>query len=581
MTAHNLPVELTRFVGRGEELGDIERLVASRRLVTLAGVGGCGKTRLAVQLGARLASQWSDGAWLVDLGPVTDPEQVPRLAAATLGVLIEPAGDSVQAFAAQLRQRNVLLCLDTCEHLIDSVAALVETVLRSCPGVSVLATSREPLGVAGETVWRVPSLKEDEAVELFVDRANLAAPGFDPHTTQTDVRAVCSRVDNIPLAVELAAAWVRALSPAQIASGLDDRFRLLAGGPRRAIPRHQTLQASMAWSHALLQDHEKLVFRRMAVFSGNFALDAVEAVCGGSLDMLGRLVDKSLVVVREGADRVQYRLLDTVRQYAEGELRASGEAEAIQDRHLDYYLARAEDAQAGLETDQDLWRRELRGEHDNINAALDWGLSRPGDRGRRLAAAMARQWFICGQAHVGLEFLRRALDLEPAERSVLQGRLLAATALLSMVSGRVALLVQAAERGLELAGETGDGVTRGRCLAALAYRWFFEDFERCHDVAREAAEVAAARVTRSPETGPRWSGRTRSPRATGTRRPRRWPGPPTSAATRGATGSARRWPGPSSCGRRWRPGTCGPPPRSARRWSSSPGRSATTSPSAP
>lgn len=515
-SVHNLPVELTRFVGREEELGAIERLVSDRRLVTLAGMGGCGKTRLAVKVSTRLLSRWPDGAWLVDLGPLTDPEQVPRLTAATLGVLIEPGGDPIQALAVRLRWRQMLLCLDTCEHLLDPAAALTDTLLRGCPGVSVLATSREPLGVAGETVWRVPSLNEDEAVELFADRARLVAPGFEVNIARADVRAVCSRVDNIPLAIELAAAWVRALTPAQITSSLDDRSRLLAGAPRRAIPRHQTLQASMAWSHALLEDDEKVVFRRMAVFSGNFTLDAVDAVCGGeggcdrgslafdrgSLVMVGRLIDKSWVSVREGEDRVRYRLLDTVRQYAEDQLRAAGEIEVIRDRHLDYYLAQAEGAQSGLETNQDVWRQELQSQHDNINAALEWGLSAPGDqpdrgdcadrtdRGRRLAASMARQWFICGQVHTGLQFLRRAIDVHPGDRSALQGRLFAGTALLGMISGQVAVVAQAVETGLRLARETGDDVTRARCLTAIACGRFFVDFEQCQAMAREAHDVA-------------------------------------------------------------------------------------------
>ncbi|MEV4314458.1 LuxR C-terminal-related transcriptional regulator [Actinocrispum sp. NPDC049592] len=487
MTVHNLPVSLTSFVGRGQELGEIEALVSGRRLVTLAGVGGCGKTRLAVELATRVKDRWPDGVWLVDLGPVTDPDQVPRLTAATLKVLLEPGSAPIDALAAQLRQKRLLLCLDTCEHLLDPAAALTDTVLRTCPEVSIMATSREPLGVAGETVWRVPSLKEDEAVELFVDRASLAAPGFDVHTTQTDVRAVCEQVDNIPLAVELAAAWVRALSPAQIAAGLADRFRVLAGGARRAIPRHQTLQASMEWSHALLDDDEKAVFRRMAVFSGTFTLEAAEAVCDSELAMIGRLVDKSLVSVRENDGHVRYRLLDTVRQYAQERLDASGETETIRDRHLDHYLREVEAAQDGLETDQDTWRRELLSQQDNINAALDRGLSTKDDRGRRLAAAMARQWFITGQVHAGLDFLRRAAD--PADRSSLQSRLLAGIALLGMLSGRMVFIDEVARQGLELAAENGDDVARGRCLTAMAFTAFFSDFEKCEAVAREAHEV--------------------------------------------------------------------------------------------
>ncbi|MDR3036206.1 MAG: AfsR family transcriptional regulator, partial [Kitasatospora sp.] len=331
---HNLPLELTSFIGRDAELAELESLILGRRLVTLTGVGGCGKTRLAGQLGARFAGRWPDGFWLVDLGSTTDPELVAGLAASTVGALIEPGGDQVQALAAQLGRQELLLCLDTCEHLLDATAALADTALRRCPGVSVLATSREPLGVAGESVWRVPSLTQDDAVRLFADRAGLVSPGFDVDAELHDVSMVCARVDCIPLAIELAAPWVRALTPAQIAAGLADSLRLLAGGAWQAIPRHQTLLASMDWSHALLAEEEKVLFRRLAVFSGAFTLDAAASICGAqeedadpdpndpatrfsALQLMGRLLDKSLVTARERGGEVRYRLPDTIRQYAQ------------------------------------------------------------------------------------------------------------------------------------------------------------------------------------------------------------------------------------------------------------------------
>jgi len=503
---HNLPVSLTTFVGRDAELDDIEQLVSERRLVTLTGVGGCGKTRLALRLGERLADRWPDGFWLVDLGSVSDPALVPGLAASAAGVLVEPGGDQVHGLAAQLGSRQMLLCLDTCEHMLDATAELTDTVLRRCPGVTLLATSREPLGVEGETVWRVPSLRHEEAARLFADRAELVAPGFDLDAAGDDVGLVCSRVDHIPLAIELAAAWVRALSPGQIAAELEDHHRLLAGGARRSIPRHQTLMASMQWSHALLEEQEQVWFRRMAVFSGTFTLDAAASVCGdeesgdgsdpGALQVLGRLLDKSLVTVREARGEVRYRLLDTIRQYAEERLRAAGETEPVRDRHLDYFLDLAEGALPGLESDQDSWREMLESHRDNINAALQWGLSPPSeraDKGRRLAAAMCRQWFIRSQSAEGLDFLDRAVDLDPADRSALQGRLLVGTAMLGMVSGHTDLVADAAERGLEIAAEVGDEVTRARCLAMAAYPLFFVDFERCQQLttlAREAGQAA-------------------------------------------------------------------------------------------
>jgi predicted ATPase/class 3 adenylate cyclase len=351
---NNLPVQLTSFVGRGEELVEVQRLLAGQRLVTLAGSGGCGKTRLAVQAAAELADRWPDGVWWVDLGSITDPKLVARLTASTLRVLVEPVGSALQALASQLVGRRLLLCLDTCEHLLDATAELADTLLRACPEVSMLSTSREPLGVAGEAVWRVPSLVEDEAMRLFADRAALVRPGFTVEAHADAVRTICRRLDGIPLAVELAAAWVRALSPAQIAAGMDDRFRLLVGGQRGVVARHRTLAASMEWSHDLLDEPDRVVFRRLACFAGGFTLDAARAVCAsdraGASDVLaalGRLVDKSLVVVQEADGEARYRLLDSIRQYAEDRLRDAGETAATRDRHLEYFLAFAEAADGG------------------------------------------------------------------------------------------------------------------------------------------------------------------------------------------------------------------------------------------
>jgi predicted ATPase/class 3 adenylate cyclase len=399
----NLPSQLTSFVGRGDEIAQVRRLAAEQRLVTLTGPGGCGKTRLAVQVAAEVADRWPDGVWWVDLGSVTDPTMVAELAASTMRVLVEPAGGPLRALATQLAQARLLLCLDTCEHLLDAIAELAGTLLHACPGVSVLATSREPLGVAGETVWRVPSLREGEAVHLFADRAALARPGL---TMEDDpaVRAVCRRLDGIPLAIELAAAWVRVLAPAEIAAGMDDRFRLLAGGPRGVVARHRTLAASMEWSHDLLEKPDRVVFRRLAVFAGGFTLQAAHDVCDSDdvLAAVGRLVDKSLVVVQEDGREVRYRLLDTVRQYAEGRLHEAGETATIRDRHLDHFLAFAELAGPELERDQDRWRMVLEAERDNLHAALEWGLAATGpERGRRLAASLARWWFLHGHAATG------------------------------------------------------------------------------------------------------------------------------------------------------------------------------------
>lgn len=499
---NNLPAQLTSFIGRIDELVEVQKLLDERRLLTLAGAGGCGKTRLAVQSVAELADRWPDGVWWVDLGSVSDPSLVARLTASAVRALVEPVGDPLQALAAQLRGRRLLLCLDTCEHLLDACAELADTLLRACPGVSVLATSREPLGVAGETVWRVPSLIEDEAARLFADRAALVRPGFTAGVDDDAVWAVCGRLDGIPLAIELAAAWVRALSPAQIAAGMHDRFRLLAGGPRVAIARQRTLAASMEWSHDGLDEADRVVFRRLAVFAGGFTLDAAVAVCADDpagekdLDVLvaiGRLVDKSLLVADDGGTQARYRLLDTVRQYAADRLREAGETDTVQDRHLDHCLAFAEVAEPELERDQDTWRMRLETEHDNLRAALRWGLAvADPDRGRRLAAALARFWYVHGHTQEGLGFLHRAIELAPDDRSILHASLLSGTGQLATGGGRPAMAADLAERGLGIAVEAGDDRNRARCLMVTAYRRFFTDFAAAQDLSVQAQRYGRA-----------------------------------------------------------------------------------------
>ncbi len=517
---HRLPEELTSFVGREPELAELDGLLSTRRLVTVTGVGGGGKTRLAMRLAARIGDRWREGAWLADLAPVTDPSLVPQVVASVLEVLVEPGHPSAQqaSLAARIRERPLLLCLDTCEHVLDAAADLADTLLRRCPEVTLLATSREPLGVEGETVWRIPSLRPEDAHRLFADRAALADPHFDPGPVEAAIAAVCDRVDRLPLAIELAAAWVRALTPAQIAGGLADSLRLLEGGPRSAVARHQTLLASMAWSHDLLAPDEQVFFRRLGVFAGAFTLAAAREVAfaapagGGAparangpergvLSLIGRLLDTSLVTAHQVQGEVRYRMLDTVRQYAGEQLRAAGETEELRDRHLDHFLALAEQAEPGLDTDQDHWRSLLESHRADLNAALRWALSPEPERavhGRRLAAAIARQWFLRGQAAEGLGLLSRAIELDPEDTSPLHARLLAGTAMLGMISGRTDLAAQAARSGLEITdpsteqttGATPAGVARARCLAMAAYPAFFTDFERCQELAAQARSLA-------------------------------------------------------------------------------------------
>ena len=279
----HLPVQLSSFVGRDSEVTRVRQLLADDRLVTLTGAGGVGKTRLAVHIASELAGEFADGVWYVDLAPITDPEVVPVTAARALGLPDQPGRSTMDTLCRFVGDRQMLLVLDNCEHLLDASAELVVALLGAAAGLRLLATSREPIGVAGEVSWRVPSLSlADEAIELFGDRARHARPGFT--LTQSNAVAVgeiCRRLDGVPLAIELAAARVRALSLSEILDSLDDRFRLLTGGARTALRRHQTLRASVDWSHALLTEPERVLFRRLGVFLGGLDLDAAQAVGGG------------------------------------------------------------------------------------------------------------------------------------------------------------------------------------------------------------------------------------------------------------------------------------------------------------
>ncbi|MCC6728691.1 MAG: tetratricopeptide repeat protein [Chthonomonadales bacterium] len=395
--ANNLPVQLTTFIGRARELQAVAEGLTACRLRTLTGPGGCGKTRLAVQLAAEHVADFADGVWLVDLAAVVDEGLVTQTVAAVLGVRPEPQRPLSDTLAQHLASRQVLLLLDNCEHVLGACATMVAALLAQSPELRVLATSREPLGIAGESVWPVPSLDAPEpagpvgvehaasfdAVRLFVDRAVQARPDFALREDNADALArICWRLDGIPLAIELAAARVRLMSPRQILDRLEDRFRLLTGGSRTARPRQQTLRALIDWSYDLLSGSERTLLHRLAVFVGGWSLEASQQVCAdedlGSweiLDLLGHLVDKSLVQFEEGAGEARYRLLETMRQYALEKLEAASGADLLRERHSTFYLAVAragadllralgESAASGAQ----LFAREL----GNIRAGMDW-----------------------------------------------------------------------------------------------------------------------------------------------------------------------------------------------------------------
>ena len=402
--SHNLPSRLTSFVGREREIAEIGALVRRERLVTLVGAPGVGKTRLSLQIAASVLDAFPDGAWLVELAPLGAPELVPQAVADVLGVREQPGRTLTDTLAGYLRTRQMLLLLDNCEHLIGAAAGLVETLVRACPDLHVLATSREPLAIEGEVTYRVPSLRvaeaESEAARLFRERAQAAAPSFRVTERNAPVVAqICARLDGIPLAIELAAARVRALSVEQIAARLDDRFHLLTGGSRTALPRQQTLRGAVDWSYDLLSEPEQALLRRLAVFAGGFTLDAAEQM--GRLDLLTSLVDKSLVQVEEGDDgERRYRLLETLRQYGLEKLTEHGELAEARDRHRDYFLALAEELAPTLNerADSTLLAR-LEREHDNLRAALAWCLDAPdadGSDRQTARAGLAGPRSACG-----------------------------------------------------------------------------------------------------------------------------------------------------------------------------------------
>jgi predicted ATPase/class 3 adenylate cyclase len=403
--AGNLPVQLSSFVGRDEELAAVAKQLGLSRLVTLTGVGGVGKTRLAVQVAAEIAPQFDDGVWLCELATARDAETLTEVVSTTLGVNRRPGMSAPKSIVDSLRNRSMLLVLDNCEHLVEEASALALDVLQHCPGLRVLATSREGLGIDGEQVWPLRSLAEGEARVLFSERAGSARPGFTVDAANaTAVADVCRRLDGIPLAIELAAARVVALSPHDIGARLDERFRLLAGGRRSAVERHQTLRATVDWSYSLLDDGERTVFERLSVFSGSFDATAAEAVCAGDgidewdvVETLTSLVAKSMVTSEDAADAsVRYRLLETMREYAGEQLRQRDDVDAWRRRHAEHYTSFAEEAGPALTGPDELsWRPRLHAEDDNLRAAVIWSLeSNDADDGElavRIVAALAHE----------------------------------------------------------------------------------------------------------------------------------------------------------------------------------------------
>lgn len=475
--AHNLPQPRTRFIGRADALAQCTRLLRGARLLTLTGIGGCGKTRLALQLAQHRLPACPQGAWFVDLAPLREPQRITLAIAAVLGVRESPGMPLIDRLRARLADGPVLLVLDNCEHLRDAVAEVAEALLAACAPLTILATSREALGVGGEQIVPVRPLslpagpdlaavQDAEAVRLFADRAGLAQPDFVVDAgNAAAVADICRRLDGIALAIELAAARVGMLPVAEIRLRLADRFRFLTGGSR-SVPRHQTLQAALQWSHDTLPEAEQLLFRRLAVFAGGCTLRAATRVADDGdeytvLARLQRLHDKSLLVVQADADgSPRYRMLETVRQYAQGRLDAAGEADATRDRHLASVVALADDALAHVQgPGQGAWMARLAHEQEDILAAHGWCLQAAAGphAAVRLVACLWRYWVASAQLERGHALAVQALARAPADTDALwHSRAHWATGQIAFRRGRYDETLRCADRSLAMATAIGD-----------------------------------------------------------------------------------------------------------------------------
>ena len=432
---NNLPIHLTSFIGRENEIAEVKQELNGHRLVTLTGSGGTGKTRLSHQVAAELIEKFDHGVWFVELAPLTDPELIPQTILSAIGVKEQPGEPPLELLKEYLHEKKTLIVLDNCEHLISASAQVVNALLRAAPEIKVLASSREALGVRGEVSYPVPSLtlpdpkhlpvieelSQYEAVRLFIDRALLVAPRFVlDKDNASHVTQICHRLDGIPLAIELAAARVKVLSVDQISKRLDDRFRLLVGGARTALPRQQTLRALIDWSYDLLSAPERLLLCRLSVFVGGWTLEAAEAVCSGDnietydvLDLLAQLVNKSLVIVDEHSrsGETRYRMLETIRQYAREKLLDARGGEIIREKHLAYFVELTEQAEPELyRSNQLFWFNRLEDEFDNLRMALGWALGTNVESGLRITSIPWRFWYVYGYFQELVKWLEQLLD---------------------------------------------------------------------------------------------------------------------------------------------------------------------------
>ena len=486
----NLPLQVNRFIGREREMTAVRGLLLTTRLLTLTGAGGSGKSRFALQIATDLREEFAHGVWWVELAALSDPLLVPQVVASVVGIP-ERAGCTVtEALSEALRPRHLLLVLDNCEHLLAASVQLIETLIRTCAQVRVLVTSREALAITGETTWpvlplRVPDTYQPppierlltyEAVQLFVERARSVLPSFTltPENASAVVQ-VCRRLDGMPLAIELAAARIRALSVSQIVARLDDAYRLLTGGSRSALPRQQTLRAAMDWSYGLLSAHERAVFRRLSVFAGSFSLEAAEAICAGEpedaydvLDVLSSLIDKSLVLMEQRRGEARYRLLETIRQYSQDKLQECGEAAIVHRHHRDWYARLAEHAEAeALAARQQSVFDRLEVEHENLRAALGWSLEQQeAETAAQIGAAISRFWLLRGYMSEGRRWLERALS-GFSEKNAVRVKALNIAAILASLQDDNKTARTLVEESLELSRALADRKQTGYALYTL------------------------------------------------------------------------------------------------------------------
>ena len=504
---HNLPVALTSFIGRERDLAELRRRLERARLVTLTGPGGAGKTRMALEVAGERLGAHTDGVWLVELAPLADPGLVAQEVAAALAMQLRSPDDANAALARLIGDRRLLLVLDNCEHLVNACARLAEELLQACPGLTVLATSREPLRIRGEATVRVPSLAlpdpsgdcaaqrliEFESIRLYAERAADAAPGFRiTDDNAADVAEVCFRLDGMPLAIELAAARAGVLTPAQTAARLRDSLDVLGGG-RGRLTRQQTLAATLEWSHDLLTEPERVLFRRTGVFAGSFGLDAVEGVCGGdglaegeTLVLLGRLVDKSLVAAEEERGEYRYRLLETIRQYARERLAEAGETAALASRHRAWYLAVAEAAHPEAAGERFFEPAEV--DLDNLRAALAGALRDDPRSALRMAVALWPLWMRRGYFTEGARLLDAALAADP-EPTALRARGVTAASALAVRLARQERVVPLAEEARAIQEALGDS---SAVAGALLYRGMAEAARTHNPDARRSLRDAHA-----------------------------------------------------------------------------------------